>query len=448
MAAKDLSNTTSGMLWTDRRDFYISPNEVRELWTDVAPFTTVVSNRGMVKVQDPDFKMFEHRSGFIKQRFFLNDATPPAWAGTGNPGDTLGENVTIDNILGLATSADSSYIGLILECWNTGSTTYKGVSLVTDVSAGKLVLKSLGNPRSATNVHAAMADNDEFYVIGNAQGEGTSAPEAFSDDLDVVYNSTQIFKTPIEITGTLYEAALRGYSSELSRLRVEKNKEHRMQKERAFLFGVRKGGTGSDDLAGDNATNLDSHDGHLTDVNSKLVRTTMGIIPAIYRYGVASGDSQNIFSIASASYNYSSFVDDMAKVFQYLPEDGTKVAFCGAGALSYWSKVDGTTGFAGKSGFSVQIQQMQRSSLGFDFRELITPHGVLQIVYAPALRGPYTNYMVIVDPAELKYVQYRPSKFMANVKTDNAYDGVKDLYFSDEGLGITLIEKHSVWVVS
>lgn len=447
MAVKTLSNTTSGMLWTDRRDFYISPNEVRELWTDVAPFTTVVSNRGMVKVQDPDFKMFEHRSGFIKQAFVLNDATPPAWSGTGNSNDTLDAAMAIDGILGLASAADDSYVGLILECWDTTEATYKGVSLVT-AAATTVTIKSLGNPRSATNVHAALADDDIFYVIGNAQGEGTEAPEAFSDDLDVVYNSTQIFKTPIEITGTLYEAALRGYSSELERLRIEKNKEHRMQKERAFLFGVRRGGTGSDDLAGDNATNLDSHDGHLSDANSKLVRTTMGIIPAIYRYGVTSGDQQNIFSVASSSYDYSAFVDDMEKVFQYLPEDGTKVAFCGAGALSYWSKVDGTTGFVGKSGFSVQLNTMQRSSLGFDFREIITPHGVLQLVYAPALRGPYSNYMVIVDPAELKYVQYRPSKFMANVKTDNAYDGVKDLYFSDEGLGVTLIEKHSVWVVS
>jgi hypothetical protein len=34
---------------------------------------------------------------------------------------------------------------------------------------------------------------------------------------------------------------------------------------------------------------------------------------------------------------------------------------------------------------------------------------------------------------------------MANIKTDDAYDGVKDQYFSDEGVRIGLIKTHSIW---
>ena len=44
----------------------------------------------------------------------------------------------------------------------------------------------------------------------------------------------------------------------------------------------------------------------------------------------------------------------------------------------------------------------------------------------------------------LFHAQYRKPKFQANIKTDNAYDGVKDQYFSDEGIGISLIESHSM----
>ena len=76
--------------------------------------------------------------------------------------------------------------------------------------------------------------NDDYYlVIGNAHGEGSSAPDAWADELDVVYNSCQIFKTPLQVTGTLEAAVLRGESSELARLRRMKAQEHKMQKEKA-----------------------------------------------------------------------------------------------------------------------------------------------------------------------------------------------------------------------
>jgi len=68
---------------------------------------------------------------------------------------------------------------------------------------GEISLLSLGNPRSATNEAQAIANGDKLVVIGNAHGEGTTAPEAYSDELEVVYNSCQIFKTSAEVTGTL-----------------------------------------------------------------------------------------------------------------------------------------------------------------------------------------------------------------------------------------------------
>ena len=59
---------SAGVLYTDRRDFYVSPQVVKELWTDVSPFTTVISNREQRKVPDPIFKMFEHRNPWVKQK--------------------------------------------------------------------------------------------------------------------------------------------------------------------------------------------------------------------------------------------------------------------------------------------------------------------------------------------------------------------------------------------
>ena len=56
--------------------------------------------------------------------------------------------------------------------------------------------------------------------------------------------------------------------------------------------------------------------------------------------------------------------------------------------------------------------------------------------------------MVVVSDENLFHAQYRPSMYQANIKQDNAFDGVKDQYMSDEGLGIQLIESHSLFKVS
>ena len=66
----------------------------------------------------------------------------------------------------------------------------------------------------------------------------------------------------MQVTGTLQAAVLRGESSELARLRRMKAQEHKMQKEKAFLFGKRVGGTG-----------LDLQDGSSSDTFSDIGRS-------------------------------------------------------------------------------------------------------------------------------------------------------------------------------
>ena len=428
MAAKILGN--SGVLYTDRRDFYISPQVVKELWTDVSPFTTVLSNRETRSgLADPQYKMFEHRNPWQKQQFVCNENMVSLAAG-----DTASDPMDIKTISGLVDPADSSYIGYQCEVWDTTLATKRGVVLITAVDAGGAVsFKNMGD--AAVDIDS----NDVLIVVGNAHGEGTEAPEAWADEISVVYNQAQIFKTPVEVTGTLYAAALRGESNELARLRTQKSQEHKVQKERAFLFGrspINLTGTGT------------FNDSSLTDANGKIVRSTMGIIPAIEKHGASSGDDQSIFAITKSSYDYGSFVDDMEKVFQYVPEAGSKRAFCGGGALSYWSKLGGSGSFSDSSGWTVNIGDMKRDSLGFNYRTLETPHGNLQLIPTPVMRGPYSEKMLVVSDENLFLAQYRAPKYQANIKTDNAYDGVKDQYMSDEGIGVSLIESHKLFSMS
>ena len=437
MAAKNLA--ASGVLYTDRRDFYIDPQVVKELWTDVAPFTTVLSNKETRQTNDPVFKMFEHRNPWVKQSFAFN-----AGVAIGDP-DTGATSavIAVDGITGLEAAATAAWQGLIVEAWDATETTRKAVLLIIDADGGgDVTCKALWTSDDGAYT---TVDGDICHVIGNAQGEGEEAPEAWSDELQVVWNSCQIFKTPLEITGTLLQASLRGESSELARLRMQKNQEHKMQKEKAFLFGVRG------DSAAAGGTNLGAgetfDDFGRTGVGGGKVRTTYGIVSALNAYGAASGDDQSVYTVDS-SYKYSNFVDDMEKVFQYVPTSGVKRAFCGAGALGYWSKMAGSEGFAGGSGWTVNLSDMKRDTLGFNYKILETPHGILQLIPTPALRGPNNKYMLIVDEDNLFHAQYRSPMYQTNIKTNNAYDGVKDQYFSDEGIGIQLIESHNLFKIT
>lgn len=448
MAATEKLLKASGVLYTDRRNFYVDPQVTKELWTDVAPFTTMISNQEQRNVPDPVFKMFEHRNPWVKQEF-QNAGETVTLAVNGTESAAL----NIDNIQGLASSVDSSYVGLVVEIWNSAKDSKKATALISSsVDADEIKVKIISTESGSDYT---LVDDDYYLVIGNAHGEGSSSPDAWSDELDVVYNSTQIFKTPLQVTGTLEAAVLRGESSELARLRRMKAQEHKMQKEKAFLFGQRVGGTGLGDASYD-AGNLGSDpaegalaDGGRADSDGNLIRTTYGIISALDKYGnsTSTHDAQNVFSVDS-TYSYGSFVDDMEKVFQYIPEAGVKRAFCGAGALGYWSKMAGDSGLAGNSGWSVNLGDMKRDGLGFNYRVLETPHGMLQLIPTPALRGPYNKYMAVVSDENLFHAIYRPSMYQTNIKQDNAFDGVKDQYMSDEGVGIQLIESHHLFKIT
>ena len=449
MAATEKNLGASGVIYDDRRDFYVDPQVTKELWTDVAPFTTMVSNQEIRSVPDPVFKMFEHRNPWIKQSITLSSNVAAGSGSLSCPDDDTGivlenaanPNTTIASTTGFggASALSDAFVGLIVEVRDS-SDALSGTGIIAK-SGSDYVLKNLDGTAFD------LAADDVLNVIGNAHGEGSEAPESWSDELSVVWNSTQIFKTSLQITGTLQAAVLRGESSELARLRRMKAQEHKMQKEKAFLFGKRLGGTGLDLQDGSSADSFS--DGGRSDGSDNLVRSTYGIVSALEQYGssTSTDDYQNIFEIDS-SYKYSNFVDDTEKVFQYVPESGVKRAFVGAGALGYWSKMDGTSFNAGQSGWTVNLSDMKRDSYGFNYRILETPHGIIQLIPTPALRGYYNKYMVVVSDENLFHAQYRPAMYQANIKSDNAFDGVKDQYMSDEGLGIQLIESHSLFKIT
>ena len=65
-------------------------------------------------------------------------------------------------------------------------------------------------------------------VIGTAYGEGTGAPDVFSQELDNDFGFTQIFKTACEMTNTARATVYRGYADEWDRIWNLKLREHKV----------------------------------------------------------------------------------------------------------------------------------------------------------------------------------------------------------------------------
>lgn len=416
---------TTGILYSDRRDFYVKPAQFDELYNSVTPLLTLASRDRKTGLKDSVYKMFQHANPWERQYMTTTTALTIAAGATGAAAES--NALTMANITGMNADIDSSYVHTQWEIWDSTRKTKRGIVLLTD-DTSTTTAKFKNNTKTAITT----VSGDYFILISNAQEDGSESPDAWSDELEVVWNQCQQFKTPIEIKGDLYYASLRGANNELARLRAQKMGQHKVDIEGALKRGSSLLGTNLD--SGDTFTDLDK----LTGDNSGVVRTTMGYIPAVENYGATSGDYQSQFELVEGASTYADYVDFAEKIFQYGDEE--RYALAGPGALSYWSKLQ----YANDMGWQVNISDAKKNSIGWMIKTLETPHGNLNMKLDRGLKFEYNNHMLIPDDKRLSLYEYRPSKFQANIKTDNAYDGEKDQYFSQVGLGMTHIKTHNI----
>jgi hypothetical protein len=289
------------------------------------------------------------------------------------------------------------------------------------------------------------ADQDPVRIISHADPEASRSRNGWTDEMTMIWGSTQIIKTPYKLSGTLLNAKLRAASNERARIREEKMKEHKFKLNGAFLTGYMAGastssrGTAPTIKLWDNAANS-SEEGY-----NEAVRTTWGAIPLLETYGTAN---RQVFERAWSNFDVDQFIDDMeARSIYFNTSDRTEFAFVGPKVLAEFSK-SGPDSFLARSGGSIALSNWRLTSLGFKVRTLTHPFGEINMAFDPALRyAPYNNMMLIVDPENIKRVIYRASKLETSIQENDA-DYIKDQYFSDEGLAMTLIERHALWKFS
>lgn len=445
-----IDRAASGVLFTDRRDFYISPQMFAELYPDVAPFTTML-NRLPVKGNpaDPEFKMFEHRSMVHEMDFFIGQAID--W-------DSGAFDATEANVVVELTAGGSNDVGFLVQgdivevrAGTAGVRNSGNGATTKDLSVGDIVCRFLvvtvdtqqqidieAMTRTGNDIYDVV-DGDYARVVSNAQPEGGTSPNVWSDELTVVWGCTQILETAVGLTGTLANAKLRGAADERARIRAEKAKEHKIKMEGMYLKGyMMKADTSS--RATQSTAYTDPNTGNTSYGNAW--RTSWGVIPLIETYGTAD---KQVFDRAWATYDVDGFIDDMQVRQKYFNNDNmSEFALVGSKVLAELSKT-GKNSFFARSGGAISLSAWQNTNIGFQVRTLTHPYGKLNLALTPALReAPYDNMMVIVDLNNVQKVIYRPSAYKTGMAA-NDYDGFKDMYFSDEGLGLTLIEKHALW---
>lgn len=416
-------SSATGTLYTDRRDFYLSPQVVDELWKDVTPFISVLGRFGRKKTYDPNFKLFEHRGQWLNQVFYCGASE--SWTNDANTA------MTVEKTAGGSDNVGYLCKGLLLEAYDTTMATRKAQFFVQAVTDQQTI-----SVKATESSPTALIDGDVIVVVGFAAEEGSTYPAAWSDELETVWNSAAIFKTPVQVTGTLLAMTkLRGYSNELDRLRRMMFKYHKMKEAKALYFSRRYNTTAAPTTPPVGA-------------GSRIVRTMHGIIPVIEAYS----SSANVHSITMANYDWDSLVDDMMTWFEYGNAKNIKWLFGGDDVIAFFSKI-GSSGFVNGNTFQFNINMSGvESKLGLNINSLTTPFGTIRLVrdrlftqgfVKSATVKPFTGWGVLVDPEHIQKVMFRSDKYQTGLATnDYADELIVDQYFSDWGVGVTLAETH------
>lgn len=264
---------------------------------------------------------------------------------------------------------------------------------VTNVVTNTLtVTRSVGGTAAA-----ALLDNDDLQIIGNAYAEGSTSGAEKSHVETYPYNYTQITRTPFGATGT--ESESENYTGpDRKRLRAEKAIEHKLELERTAIFGERDIDTGS---------------------TANPIRYTGGLLQFL---------TSNITDIGGV-LTEAEVETALESIFGHTAAGSSRTAFAGARVISVLDQLA-----LGR----LQLVPSDRT-YGLTVKQWVTGHGELMIVKHRLLEnGPggtgYGNHMLVVDPSKCSYrfMRNRDTKLRVDIQA-NDLDGWKDEYMTEVG---------------
>ena len=430
----------------DQRRLYDFGDRVAELSPEESPFFVYLNKMSKSPTNDPVFRFLENRSkiDWTTRSFEL------AAHVNGESAVTAGTQYafTVDTSES-GSAADVNWLqkGMVFAVQTLDAaigTSYATVridSAVTDTgSANTFTGRIISLPSSDFSTgYNVLSNNDKCQVIGTSFEEGTGSPDVWSKSLDDDYGYTQIFKTAAEMTNTAIATNLRGYANEWNRIWNLKLREHKVDIERAMLFGQRS--------RQDGIQYSEGIVGHVV-ANSA---PTSGDANLSYTPGTAYNRT-----LAESEFNYDRLLTDMEVLFD--PARGgssAKLALAGLPVMSLFNKFGAggllkeTYDAATYQRFDVNKDYVQ-GSYGHKILAVNTIHGDLNLVKEPLFRGFSSAYMMIVDMSQIHYRPLvgngfnRDTHIVTNVQQADE-DLRKDMILTEAGLEITIPETHCLY---
>jgi hypothetical protein len=417
------------------RRLYNFSDRIADLSPDESPFFVYLSKVAKVATDDPQFRWLKDRNKIqMADRTFALDAshTVPA------AGSTL--TYTVDD--GAGAAPDWIIKGMVFAVGETNASTNEPETAIVRVEsapvAGSTETQFTGRTISAaTGSTTAVVDGQKCTVIGSAFEEGSGSPDSWSRELENGNGYCQIFKTACELTNTARATVYRGYSSEWDRIWNLKLREHKVDIERAMLFG------NSASQSGINYT--DGIVGH-------IIKNSQSQITGASAQVSYTEDKGYFTTRTDAETTYDVILKDLEVIFD--PARGgssSKLALCSLPVISFFNKMASSSTFL-SSAYSAANPMMSSASgsYGHKVMKVETIHGDLTLVKEPLFRGHAAPYMCLVD---LDNVAYRPlvgngvnrdTHIQTNVQSADE-DLRKDMVLTEAGLEVSLPEAHALF---
>lgn len=362
-------------LTTDKRLKIDMSDTIAHLQPEAAPFVALTKQLGKETAKNPKFE-------------WLDRELEPRWDAVNNAGGYAVDatDIVVDN---------GSYFrpDMIVKVPRTGE-----VLLVSSISTNTLtVVRGYGETSAA-----AINDNDPLLIIGNVNEEGSEAPLDAGGSPTNEYNYTQIFRTPFSVTNTANACQVWG-GKLLTQEQNDKGVLHRIDIERAFLFGERK-----EDTSG---------------VHPK--RETRGLLKFLTKNVKAS----------AGNLSQTDFNKWLQDVFAYGSQKKTLLA-----SPLLLTVID--TWANGK----LQTVSGAQEKYGIAVFQYISSHGILNIVKEPLFEGTiYGGYGAVLDMKHIKYkpLEGRDTSLKTNIQAPDV-DGRRDEYLTEAGLQVRLPKAHGL----
>ena len=421
------------------RRLYDFSDRVADLAPEESPFFVYLSKVGKVPTSDSQFRFLEDRTKvhITDRSFFVDGAQTLAAAGSTT-------DVTVEAAKG-SSDSDGNVKWLI-----------KGmvVQFAQNVNAGggadtEAITQATGRIEAVTHNSAdttlrvttiaassgsttTLDDEGEAVIIGTSFEQGSGAPDVWSQELDNDYGYTQIFKTACEMSNTARATVYRGYADEWARLWNLKLREHKVDIERALLFGMRGSQNGIQYTEG---------------IAGHIIKN--GGTPSDGSIGSYSEGLPYLATYATSELTY----DGLLSAFEtmYDPARGgssSKLVLCSLPVISHFNKVAGF-GELSMSGETRYNFESSKGSFGHKIMKIETVHGDCSLVKEPLFRNNASGHMCFVD---LDHVSYRAlvgngvnrdTSITTNVQQADE-DLRKDMILTEAGLEVSLPETHAL----